>query len=177
MSRNLTLGCLAALAMLAALTPGEAVAGGYDVYACDGNVAGGANNSFAPAADPNFTAYSVCPPGDGMVARDTVDPRTVSGYQSSSMVFEAPPGTSVGSIHFYGSLHRGDCSFGVGIYGGDIANGLSLVWGWNPEGSGCLTDFSPAVAFDYAVNAATVRLLTWCGAASCTTAGDAVKLR
>src|SRR4051794_18929260 len=129
MRRLAILGSLAGLAVLGVLMSSQALAGGYDVYACDGNVGGGANHSFAPAADPNFTAYSVCPPGDGMVARDTVDPRTVSGYQSSSMVFQAPPGTSVSSIHFYGSLHRSDCSYGVGVYGGDSAGSLSLVWG------------------------------------------------
>ena len=54
MRRVLTLA-FAITAALALAAPG-ALAGGYDVYACDGAVAGGANNSFAAIADGGMTA-------------------------------------------------------------------------------------------------------------------------
>jgi hypothetical protein len=53
-----------------AITPRPAVAGGYDVFACDMSVGGGANNSFAAVADGGMAAYTNCPGPQGLVARD-----------------------------------------------------------------------------------------------------------
>jgi hypothetical protein len=48
-----------------------AYAGSYDVYACDGTVAGGANNAFYAVADAGMAAYTQCPAPQGLVARNS----------------------------------------------------------------------------------------------------------
>src|SRR4051794_23626215 len=166
--------CAFALALALAATAHGA---GYDVYACNPAYGGGANNSFAPVADPDFAAYAVCPPGEGLVARSRVGGST-TGFQGSAMVFDAPDGTTVASIHFYGALHRASCSYGIGVYAGGFDLGGTMIWGFGAEGgSSCYTDFAPSVPFDVAVNAPRVRLDSRCGAATCSTEGDSIKLR
>jgi hypothetical protein len=53
------------------ITPRATYAGSYDVYACDGAVAGGANNAFYAVADAGMTAYTQCPGPQGLVARNS----------------------------------------------------------------------------------------------------------
>lgn len=53
------------------IAPRAAYAGSYDVYACDGTVAAGANNAFYAVADGGMTAYTQCPAPQGLVARNS----------------------------------------------------------------------------------------------------------
>jgi hypothetical protein len=50
--------------------PRPALAGGYDVYSCNSTVSGGANHSWGAVADGGMTAYTDCPAGQGLVARN-----------------------------------------------------------------------------------------------------------
>src|SRR3954462_1172846 len=120
--RSLALCATAALAIGGAYAPARAHAGGYDVPACDASIAGGANNSWGPWADGGMTAYTYCPAGDGITARNVYDGGTSSGGQGAYMIFDAPTGTYVESVSFEASLQRHDCSWSVGLFGtnGDL---------------------------------------------------------
>jgi hypothetical protein len=63
------LGTLLVFVVVTAM-PRSASAGGYDVIACNQTVAGGANHSWGVAADGGMTAYTDCPAGQGIVARN-----------------------------------------------------------------------------------------------------------
>src|SRR3954471_4149718 len=103
---------VAAAALAFPLAP-SAVAGGYDVWACDPNVAGSGQNSFLPAADGGMTAYSNCP-GEGIVARSVWDNGQSGSLQGAYDIFDAPPGTFVESLHANVYIERPDCSWSVG---------------------------------------------------------------
>jgi hypothetical protein len=110
-----------------AVTTASARAGGYDVQACNASIAGGANNSFVPVADNGMTAYTWCPAGEGMVARNVWDGGYTGALQGASMIFDAPPGTYVGSIDFAAGWKRNDCNYGYGIVASDASSGGTLV--------------------------------------------------
>src|SRR5436305_8747820 len=99
---------VAAASLVSLLLAASASAGGYDVAACDANTAGGAQNSFLPAADGGTTAYTNCPPGEGIVTRSVWD-NGQSGYlQGAYEIFDAPPGAVVESVHATIYLERPD---------------------------------------------------------------------
>lgn len=169
---------VATVTAAAAVIPAVAQAGGYDVHACDAGVAGGANNAFAASADGGTTAYTSCPAGQGLVARNVYDNGQSSWLQGAYMFFDAPPATIVESISFQAGWRRHDCSWGTTIVasGGDL--GGNVVWGY-PAGQLCDygqipsdTDFFPT-RFSASVNAPRVRIETRCGAAVCARNGVA----
>jgi hypothetical protein len=64
MTRHLPAAISVALVFIAiGVVPRPALAGGYDVYACDASIAVGANRSWGAAADGGMTAYTDCPEG------------------------------------------------------------------------------------------------------------------
>jgi hypothetical protein len=151
-----------------AATTASARAGGYDVQACNASIAGGANNSFVPVADNGMTAYTWCPAGEGMVARNVWDGGYTGALQGASMIFDAPPGTYVGSIDFAAGWKRNDCNYGYGIVASDPSSGGTLVWGWG-AGTNCNapeipdnTSFYPG-RFSVSIGNSRVRIETRCG--------------
>src|SRR4051794_36850677 len=175
--RSLALGAVAALAIVSAYAPARADAGGYDVPACDAGVAGGANNSWGPWADPGMAAYTACPPGGGIIARNAYDGGTSGALQGAYMIFDAPSGTSVESISFIGGWQRHDCSWSIGVVASDGDLGGHMVWGY-PANQMCgEPDFGGDTFFEYrftyAVNASRVRIESRCGAGSCSRNGVA----
>jgi hypothetical protein len=151
-----------------AIATASAHAGGYDVQACNASIAGGANNSFFPVADPGMTAYTYCPAGEGMVARNVWDNGYTGALQGASMIFDAPPGTYVRSIDFAAGWKRNDCNYGYGIVASDASSGEALVWGWG-AGTNCdapeipdNTSFYPG-RFSVPINNSRVRIETRCG--------------
>src|SRR4051794_28269707 len=105
----------AMLVLLGVLVPGSAVAGSYDVYACEASVAGGANNSFAAFADGGMAAYTNCPAGEGLVARNAWDGANSASGEGAYMIFDAPSGASVENISFEAGWQRHDCSYGLNL--------------------------------------------------------------
>src|SRR3954452_11133339 len=169
--RSLTLGAVAALAIASAYAPARADAGGYDVPSCDASVAGGANNSWGPSADPGMTAYTNCPPGGGLVARNVYDGGTSGGLQGGYMIFDAPSGTYVESISFIAGWQRHDCSWSIGVVASNGDLGGNMIWGY-PSNQMCgEQDFAGNSFFEYRytdpVNASRVRIESRCGAAWC----------
>src|SRR4051812_21602518 len=177
--------CTAVLVVaVLALMPAPARAGGYDVYACDASIAGGANNSFSPLADGGMTAYTYCPPGQGLVARNGWDNGVTPFLQGAYMIFDAPPGTYVESVAFQAALKRNDCNWGVQLVASGYDLGGTVIWG-DSAGQGCdhwqVTDdyaFWP-FNFFYAIGAPRVRIETRCGSwAGCSRNGVAsIRLR
>src|SRR5947209_1162369 len=128
--RSVALGAFAAVAIVAAHAPASAVAAGYDVPACDASVAGGANNSWASLADPGMTAYTYCPAGQGLVARNVYDGGASGAFQGGYMIFDAPPGTYVESISFIAGWQRNDCAWSIGVVASNGDLGGNMVWGY-----------------------------------------------
>src|SRR5207244_11807233 len=106
--------CLATFVIAA-----HALAGTYDVNACNPAYAGAASPSWVGVVDSGFTAYSLCPAGEGIVARTVWDNGTSSGFQGGYQIFDAPPGTIVDSFHGYVQLRRPDCNWNVGLVASD----------------------------------------------------------
>jgi hypothetical protein len=167
-----------------AMVPATAAAGGYDVYACDPSIAGGANNSFTPLADGGMTAYTYCPPGQGLVARNIWDNGQTPFLQGAYMIFDAPPGTYVESIAFQAGLKRNDCNWALQLVASGYDLGGTVVWGQG-AGQDCsgwqLDDdfaFFP-INFSYAIGTPRVRIETRCGSwAGCSRNGVAsIRLR
>ena len=160
------LALVVAASLVSLLLAANARAGGYDVAACDANAAGGAQNSFLPAADGGTTAYSNCPPGEGIVTRSVWD-NGQSGYlQGAYEIFDAPPGAVVESLHATIYLERPDCNWSVGVYAGGFDLGGTGIWNWGP-GSSCGSTTLGPLRRDLDVNAPRVRIEARCGASSC----------
>src|SRR3954469_16723443 len=169
--RSLALGAVAALAIVSAYAPARADAGGYDVPACDASVAGGANNSWGPWADSGMAAYTACPPGGGIIARNAYDGGTSGALQGAYMIFDAPSGTYVESISFIAGWQRHDCSWSIGVVASNGDLGGNMIWGY-PSNQMCgEQDFAGNSFFEYRytdpVNASRVRIESRCGAAWC----------
>jgi hypothetical protein len=115
--------------IVVSVVPRSAFAGGYDVIACNQTVAGGANHSWGAAADPGMTAYTDCPAGQGMMARNNYDGSASGFLQGAYMIFDAPAGNSVDAISFEAGLRRPDCSWGVELVGGNTDLTGSVLFG------------------------------------------------
>src|SRR3954454_7775696 len=175
--RSTALGTFAALALTAALAPGTAWAGGFDVPACDAGVAGGANNSWKPLASGAMAAYTSCPAGSGLVTRNAYDGGQSGGLDGAYMIFDAPPGTYVESMSFAAGWQRHNCAWGIGIVASGFDLGGSQIWGF-PANQQCDNiqvggDAFFGSRFSIGVNAPRVRIETRCGAAWCTRNGVA----
>jgi len=162
--------------------PAAARAGDFTVFAC-GSYAGGVNNSFAPLADPGMAAYSECPAGQGITARNSWDGGWSSWLQGAYMIFDAPSGTTVDSIDFDAGYQRHNCSYSVGLVASDGDLGGRMVWGL-PAGGNCTALETPgstnffSYRFSYPVGASRVRIESRCGAGSCPRDGvAAMRLR
>jgi hypothetical protein len=166
------------------IAPRVAHAGGYDVYACDGTVAGGTNNAFYAVADGGMSAYTQCPAPQGLVARNSYD-GGVSGFlQGAYMIFDAPEGTSVDWIAYDAGLRRNDCGWGVELVASNYDLGGQVLWGL-PAGQQCDAwlvtpdeDTYLPTRFTFAVSAPRVRIETRCGVGSCSRNGiSAIHIR
>ena len=157
---------LAAALVALALHASIAHAGSYDVYACDSNIGGGATPSWAGVEDVGLTAYSNCASvsPEGIVAR-TVGDGTNTLFQGGYAIFDAPPGTSVDSIHADIQLSRPDCNWGVGVVAsnGDLA-GRTMYY---LTAGSCGVYGITWLHQDLAVDATRVRIEARCGASSC----------
>lgn len=167
-------GCLAAP---------PALAGGYDVQACNASVAAGVNNAFYPVANSGMAAFAECPAGQGLTVRNGWDGGTSGFLEGAFLIFDAPTGNSVESISYEMGIERHDCSWGVGL----IASGYDLtgtrVWGLAPGADcGAASTPGPTNFFPYrwthAINAPRVRIESRCGAGTCPRNGiAAMRLR
>ena len=172
------------VSVLGLAVPRAAVAGGYDVFACDPSIGGAANNSWAAIADNGMTSFAECPGGRGMTARNVYDNGRSSFLQGAYMIFDAPSGTTIGSVAYDGGLERADCSWSVGLYQSNGDLGGSLLWG-HPPGSPCDFSFTtPGDAsyfpnrWNYPVSGTRLRMETRCGAATCPRNGtNSIRLR
>jgi hypothetical protein len=181
MTRHLrpALGAALIFIAIAMAVPRLAVAGGYDVYSCNSTVSGGANHSWAAVADPGMTAYTDCPAGQGLVARNVYDGAASSWLHGAYMIFDAPEGNSIDSISFEVGLRRPDCSWGVELVGGNRDLAGNILFGF-PAGQSCDSQFQTPDEYTFlgrygfAVGAPRVRIEARCGgAASCTRNGVA----
>ena len=175
--RSTALGTFVALALTAAVAPGTAWAGGFDVPACDAGVAGGANNSWGPVASPGMAAYTSCPAGSGLVTRNAYDNGQSGSLEGAYMIFDAPPGTTVDSMSFAAGWQRHNCAWSIGIVASGFDLGGTLIWGF-PANQQCDNIQVPGDSFfgsrfSIGVNAPRVRIETRCGAAWCTRNGVA----
>lgn len=131
MSPRRSLQLLLVCTVVVAVHPPSAVAGTFDVVACDPAVAGGANNAFAPYADFGMTAYTDCrQSGEGLVARNIKDPSNVPGGNRAAMIFDTPTGTTIDRVSFDGALERHTCSYSVILAAGGPDFGGRAVWGY-----------------------------------------------
>ena len=167
----------ALLTVLALLgNPSSAVANGYDVYACQASIAGGANHSFAPVADPGSTAYTSCPAGEGLVARNGWDGANSGLDQGAYMIFDAPSGTQVETISFEAGWQRHRCEWGLHVVASGFDLGGRLVWGY-PSNQFCDHQQFPGGFFEYRfthqIDAPRVRIESRCGAGWCARDGVA----
>jgi hypothetical protein len=180
MTRHLWPVLVAALVFIAIVAaPRPALAGGYDVYSCNSTVAGGANHSWGAVADGGMTAYTDCPAGQGLVARNVYDGAASGWLQGAYMIFDAPPGNSIDSISFEVGLRRPDCSWGVEVVGGNQDLGGNILFGL-PAGQSCDSQFQTpdeysflGGGYGYAVGGPRVRIEARCGTGSCTRNGVA----
>jgi hypothetical protein len=171
---------LAALLVLvsSSATPSPALAGGYDVISCNQTVAGGANHSWGAAADGGMTAYTDCPAGQGIMARNVYDGAASGFLQGAFMIFDAPEGNSVESVSFEVGMRRPDCNWGVELVGGNRDLAGNILFGL-PAGQNCDSQFQTdentflGGRYGYAVGAPRVRIEARCGAGSCTRNGVA----
>lgn len=174
---------LAVVIPLAGPLPDTAPAGGFDVYACERAVADGANNSFASLADTGMAAYSECPAGQGIVARNGWDNGWTGWLQGAYMIFDAPPGTVVDRIDYDAGWERHNCSYSVGLVASGFDLAGTVIWG-APANTSCGIGESPGPTnfypfrFSYAVGTPRVRIESRCGAASCPRDGiSAIRIR
>jgi hypothetical protein len=167
---------VAGLAIAAPAPPARA--GGYDVIACNNTMAGGANHSWTPVADPGMTAYTDCPSGQGIMVRNVYDGSASTFLQGAYMILDAPPGNSVDSISFEAGMRRPDCNWGVELVAsnGDLAG--NILFGL-AAGQYCDSQFQVdensyfAGRFSYGVGASRIRIEARCAAGSCTRNGVA----
>lgn len=152
-------------------------AGSYEVVACDPAVAGGANNSLTPYAEPGMAAYSDCRnAGEGMVVRNVYDNGIAPNGARATMIFDAPEGAVIRRVTFAGAIERHDCRYSTILAAGGYDFGGSVVWGFggglNCDGPYAIanTVFNfPSQSVDLAANR--FRLETQCVAASCSRGG------
>src|SRR3954447_1911609 len=163
----------------------RAVANGYDVVACDASSAGGANNAFGPAHHAGYDAYSLCPAGQGIVARTVVGgvPDPVAPLSAARQILDAPPGTSIESVSYYGGLFREECDYSIGLWASDGDANARLLWGYGGNDSCSFSqsgDGFYSVRFSYPVNATRLFLQVQCGFSPCSHPGpvaNGVRLR
>src|SRR4051794_25978815 len=175
--RSIAVACVLAAACVAAAAPGRALAGGYDVPACDAGVAGGANNSWTAAGDGGTTAYTDCPAGQGLVARNVYDGANSGSLEGAYMIFDAPSGTYVESVSFEAGWQRHDCSWSIGMVASGFDLGGNIIWGY-PSNQQCdAVQFGGDSFFSYrftvGANTPRVRIESRCGAAWCSRNGVA----
>jgi Bacterial Ig-like domain len=159
--------------------PRSASAGGYDVIACNPTVAGGANHSWGAAADGGMTAYTDCPAGQGIVARNVYDGASSGFLQGAYQIFDAPEGNYVESVSFEVGLRRNDCNWGVELVAGNRDLAGTVLFGL-PAGQICDSQFQTpdeytffGGRYGYGVNAPRVRIEARCAAGSCSRNGVA----
>jgi len=163
---------LAVAACAAGVGPAVAVAGGYDVAACTAGVAGGANNSFYAVANSGMAAYTECPAGQGITARNGWDNGQSTWLEGAYMIFDAPSGNVIESIAYESGWQRHNCSWGVGLIAGGYDLGGTRIWGL-PPGLDCTAGETPGSTnffpyrWTYAINAPRLRIESRCGAGSC----------
>ncbi|MCU1675507.1 MAG: hypothetical protein JWM93_265 [Frankiales bacterium] len=167
----------------AGAAPPPAVAGSYDVHACDSSWSSPANNSFAAVADNGMVAFSECPAGRGMTVRNVYDNGGTGAFQGAYLIFDAPSGTYVDSMSYDAGVQRHNCVYSAAI----VASNLDLLgrvaWGlaggrdcesWQTPGD---TAFFPN-RWSIGIGAPRARLEVRCGAASCPRNGvTALRLR
>jgi hypothetical protein len=174
----LVLLAAATLLAVACATPRSAVAGGYDVIACNPSLAGGVNHSWTPVADAGMTAYTDCPSGQGIMARSVYDGAASGFLQGAYMILDAPPGTSVDSISFEAGMRRPDCNWSAQLVASNGDLGGTPLFGLS-SGLYCDSQFQVdentyfTGRFSYGVGASRIRIEARCGAASCTRNGVA----
>lgn len=164
------LGCVFCLAMLS----GTARAGTYEVYSCDPNHAGGGTPSWNGFHDVGLTAYSACTGGtpEGIVTRSVAGSgATSSGFQGASVVFDAPDGTTIDSIHAYFYLSRPGCSWGAGIKA--TSGDLGGRWVYALQPGYCGADSIGWVYLDWPINDKRVVEMVACGASTCDRSSEA----
>lgn len=165
---------------LAAVTvPPSARAGGYDVISCNQTVQGGANHSWTPVADPGMTAYSDCPAGQGLVARNVYDGSASTFLQGAYMIFDAPAGNVIDNVSFEFGMRRPDCSWGVEMVAGNQDLAGNILVGL-PAGQNCDSQFQTSDEttylggrYSYGMSGSRVRIEARCGQGSCTRNGVA----
>jgi hypothetical protein len=180
MPRHLPAVITVALVFIAvAVLPHPALAGGYDVYACNATVAGGANNSWGTYADGGMTAYTDCPARQGLVTRNVFDGGQSGFLQGAWMIFDAPSGNSIDAVSFEVGLRRPDCSWTTALIGSNGDLGGNVIFGW-PGGQYCDSPLSTpdeysflTGRYSYPVGNTRVRLETRCAAGACTRNGVA----
>src|SRR3954454_1087550 len=125
----------AALLTSYVLLGGVALAGVYEVRACD--AADGVNNSWGAHTNaPWMTAYTQCPTGGdqnaGMVARSTMPAQAAGTSQGvvAQMVFTAPPGAALVSLRAAYRFSRTDATWEAAL-----SNGQQVLRGCPAGGS------------------------------------------
>jgi hypothetical protein len=180
MTRHLLGAIGAALIFISAVAlPRQAFAGGYDVYSCNATVSGGANHSWAASADSGMTAYTDCPAGQGLVARNVYDGAASGFLQGAYMIFDPPSGNFIDSVAFEAGLRRPDCNWGVEMVAGNRDLAGSVIFGL-PAGQLCDSQFQTPDEYtffpgrySYAINRDRVRIEARCAASACTRNGVA----
>jgi hypothetical protein len=120
---------LCAAVLAAALCPGAAQGGTYDVLAC-GGAAGSVQQAFVAAEDANMDAYHLCPPGSsvgtGIVTKATSSGGVAPYLGGAYQVFTAPAGASLQSVTFNVGAIRLENYWSVGIvaFDGDFNAGV-----------------------------------------------------
>lgn len=155
-----------------AFAAAPANAGTYDIHACTPGVANGANNAFYPLNNAGLTAFTECPAGRGMTVRNGWDNGQSSFLEGAYLVFDAPAGTQVESVHYVAGFERHDCSWGLGVVASGLDLGGTRAWGFAPNDA-CGSAQTPGESeffpyrFDIPINAQRVRFEARCGAGSC----------
>lgn len=169
MTRHLGLTLLlgATLTLPLAALPADADAAGYDVHVCESSWSPPTNRAFVGFADPGMTAYADCPAGDGLVVRNAYDGGTTPSGAGAYVTFEAPIGTTVGSIDFNAGIERHECGYSALIVAASRTSAGTPVWGtqagdncsgWPPTGPGVFM----TQRFGVAINADRVRAQVRC---------------
>ena len=83
-----------------------------------------------------MTAYTDCPAGQGIVARNVYDGGASGFLQGAYVIFDAPEGNSVESFSFEVGMRRNDCNWGVEIVGGNRDLAGNVLFGL-PAGQCC----------------------------------------
>lgn len=127
--RSITTAAVLAGAV-AALSPGAAAAGTYDVLACGG----GPNYSWTPSATPGMSASPGSPAcsADGLVAEDQTSGAHAAG-SAARWRFDAPPGSTVTGVAIIASYGTSDARWQA-----VLSNGRDVLQGCPAGTSPCL---------------------------------------